>query len=62
MTWIATVEIEFPVAPADTEIRYEGDTEVDFAGRARDRIRPALEALLAALGVEAHYYVERIGR
>lgn len=57
MTWIAKVEIEFPVEFSDTEIRYEGDAEGDFAGRALARMRPALEALRAQLGPGAHYQI-----
>jgi len=57
MTWIAKIEIEFPVEPADTEIRFEGDAEPDFARHALDRIRPALEAMRAQLGPEAHYHI-----
>jgi len=61
-TWKAMVEIEFPVEPADTVIRFEGDAEADFVSRARGRIRPALEAMRALLGAEAHYYIVRTDR
>lgn len=62
MTWVAKIEIEFPVDPNDIRIRYEGDAPTDFSMRALDRIRPALEAMREQLGPEAHYYVLQLPR
>ena len=54
-TWRMTVELEFPVQPTDIVPMFHGDAEVDFARRAMERVRPALERLLTDIGPEAHY-------
>lgn len=44
--WALNVEFTFPVTENDVKLRYHGDAEIDFARRAVERIRPALEKLL----------------
>lgn len=58
-TWRMMVELEFPAQPADVTEHYPGDAEVDFARRAMDRVRPALERLLTEIGPGAHYHLSR---
>lgn len=44
--WALNVELTFPIKDEDVKLRYHGDAEVDFARRAVERIRPALDRLL----------------
>jgi len=55
--WAMNVELTFPILDEDITHRYEGDAEVDYASRAVERIRPALERLIAELG--GGYYLCR---
>lgn len=55
--WVMNVELDFPILDEDITHRYEGDAEVDYATRAAERIRPALERLIAELG--GGYYLLR---
>ena len=57
MTWVMNVQFEFPVVPADVEVRHEGDAEIDFSRRALERIRPQLEYLIDSIGPEGHYWI-----
>jgi len=55
--WAMNIELSFPILDEDITHRYEGDAEVDYATRAVQRIRPALERLIAELG--GGYYLLR---
>lgn len=44
--WALNVELTFPITDEDVKLRYHGDAEIDFARRAVERIRPALDRLL----------------
>jgi len=47
--WCLHVEFTFDVKPEDVEHKFIGDAEVDFAARALDRVRPALNGVLRDL-------------
>lgn len=49
-TWRCSIEIEFPALVSDVTPQTSGDTEMDYSGRAMDRLRPALERMRASLG------------
>jgi len=55
--WVTNVELTFSILDEDITHRYEGDAEVDYASRAVERIRSALERLIAELG--GGYYLFR---
>lgn len=54
--WALNVEFTFPITEEDVELRYHGDAEIDFARRAVERMRPALERLLQHSDL-AHYHL-----
>lgn len=54
--WALKVEFTFPITEEDVRLRYHGDAEIDFARRAVERIRPALDRLLQHSDF-AHYFL-----
>jgi len=54
--WALKLELTFPVLPEDLKKELQDDSEPDFARRAFERVRPALEKLLQE-GAFKHYHI-----
>ena len=55
--WRVVVELTWDVEPEDCNPRYEGDTVQDFADRALQRVRPALDGVVGQGKPFAHYQI-----
>ena len=56
--WRIVVELTWDVLPEDVQERFEGDAPVDFAARALERVRPAMDELLRSEDSDfAHYHI-----
>ena len=55
--WEIIVSFAFPIIESDTELRLPNDNEVDFDTRAVERMRPALQAVVDAMGPGTRYWL-----
>jgi hypothetical protein len=62
--WRVVVELTWDVLPEDVQYRHHGDVESDYASRAFQRVREALNGLMGYVGLKkesdgvlAHYHV-----
>jgi hypothetical protein len=55
--WRVVVELTWDVIPDDVRVKYQGDAPVDFASRALDRVRPALNSIVGKEEAFAHFHI-----
>lgn len=56
--WRMVIELTYDIEAEDVELKFEGDSEVDFARRGLERVRNALGQLLTPEGGPfAHYHI-----
>ena len=55
--WRVVVELTWDVLPDDVRVKHLGDAPIDFANRALERVRPALNSVVGEEGAFAHYHI-----